>query len=202
MLQFSQPVYSPKDEEFPPIYPSPVSPPTPVTASQISRIITEVRNSPAVSHPQSNSNPQPRDSHTTSSPPGPEPSASERAKNMRQCFTTDIASLLRRSLSEAECLRQFSRNGPLSLQKIQSSISPTSSQCHHHRIEKAKRLQRFYWANPRKSVHSILAKSKPKQCPIPMEQLQQHFTNTYQPPDVPINSPPPPGSIRTTAKLM
>ena len=105
LLQFSQPVYSPKDEELPPIYPSPVSPPTPVTASQISRIITEVRNNPAVSHPQSNSNPQPRDSHTTGSPPGPEPSASERAKNMRQCFTTDTASLLGRSLSEAECLR-------------------------------------------------------------------------------------------------
>ena len=102
LLQSSQAVYSPGDEELPLIHTSPVSPPIPVTASQISRVITEIRNNPIISHPQSNSNPRPRYSHTTSSPPGNEHSASERVKNMRQGFMTDIAPLVGRSLSEPE----------------------------------------------------------------------------------------------------
>ena len=261
LLQSSQAVYSPGDEELPLIHTSPVSPPIPVTASQISRVITEIRNNPTVSHPQSNSNPRPRDPHTTSSPPGNEHSASERAKNMRQGFMTDIAPLVGRSLSEPEWAdfeavvaqwtsklaedvkrpprnatswwkkrrnrrhRRVSDRSPQSQnqsrrssnhlvsqnddptppnpshpntpshQPEDSQPNPTSSQSqrlggHHRRIEKAKRLQRFYRANPRKCIRSILAKAKPKQCPIPMEQLEQHFTSTYQPPDVTVDSPP------------
>lgn len=64
--------------------------------------LTEIRNNSAVSHPQSNPNPQPKNPHTTRSPPRSEPSASEKPKNMRDCFMADIAPLCNRSLSETE----------------------------------------------------------------------------------------------------
>jgi len=241
---------------------SPVSPPTPtepVTASQISRVLTNIRNHSAASHPQTNPNPKPKNPHNTRSPSRSEPSASEKAKNTRDCFMADIAPLCNRDLSEAEwadfetilarwstklaedvkrpprnptswwkkrCNRRHrqatdrlpqsqnrnhrpsenseGQNDESTLpspshtpnhQPDSSQPNPPSSQSHrlgghHRRVEKAKRLQRFYRANPRKCIRSILSNSKPKQCPIPMEQLEQHFTSTYQPPDVAIDSPP------------
>ncbi len=54
---------------------------------------------------------------------------------------------------------------------------------------KAKKLQRFYRANPKKCSRSLLSIERPKPCNTPIDQLEDHFHSTYSHP-VDISSPP------------